>query len=210
MAFVKRTWLARIGTGLNKFIIGEKDANDKQTLTNSPDSVTQQGDVISADNLNDLEDRIDSEFSSQDTAIGSKADVSYVNGMKLTKVWENPNPSSDFGEQTITLQTEVDEIMIEVRPSKDYATTEIKHFKGYVGTSSNYVVHDLGHIAGIAGNVLLAGGRQFGFKIDGGTTSFTFRAGYYIYASNNSPVGAYDNGRCIPVAIYKVGDIYNS
>lgn len=59
MAFEKRTWLARIGTGLNKFIIGDKDGNNKQTLTNSPDTVSQQGDVISADNLNDLEDRIE-------------------------------------------------------------------------------------------------------------------------------------------------------
>lgn len=58
MAFEKRTWLARIGQGLNKFIIGAKDGEGKQTLTNSPDSVTQQGDVISAENLNDLEDRI--------------------------------------------------------------------------------------------------------------------------------------------------------
>lgn len=69
MAFEKRTWLARIGTGLNKFIIGDKDANNKQTLTNSPDTVSQQGDVISAENLNDLEDRIDDEFTSQNTRI---------------------------------------------------------------------------------------------------------------------------------------------
>lgn len=62
MAFEKRTWFARLGTGLNKFIIGEKDANNKQTLVNAPDSVDQQGDVISADNLNDLEARIESEF----------------------------------------------------------------------------------------------------------------------------------------------------
>lgn len=62
MAFVKRTWLARLGTGLNKFIIGEKDAQDKQTLTNSPDSITQDGDTISAQNLNDLEDRIEAGF----------------------------------------------------------------------------------------------------------------------------------------------------
>ena len=68
MAFVKRTWLARLGTGLNKFIIGEKDAQDKQTLTNSPDSVTQEGDTISAQNLNDLEDRIEAGFNEkQDT-----------------------------------------------------------------------------------------------------------------------------------------------
>lgn len=75
MAFVKRTWLARIGTGLNKFIIGEKDANNKQTLTNSPDTVSQQGDVISADNLNDLEDRIYNEFDSQDTRITNNANA---------------------------------------------------------------------------------------------------------------------------------------
>lgn len=68
MAFEKRTWLARIGTGLNKFIIGDKDGNNKQTLTNSPDTVSQEGDVISAENLNDLEDRIDNEFNNkQDT-----------------------------------------------------------------------------------------------------------------------------------------------
>jgi len=63
--FNRRTWLARIGTGLNKFIIGAKDADGKQALVNSPDSVTQEGDVISADNLNDLEGRIESEFNNK-------------------------------------------------------------------------------------------------------------------------------------------------
>lgn len=63
--FNRRTWLARIGTGLNKFIIGAKDADGKQALVNSPDSVTQEGDVISANNLNDLEGRIESEFNNK-------------------------------------------------------------------------------------------------------------------------------------------------
>lgn len=63
--FNRRTWLARIGTGLNKFIIGAKDADGKQALVNSPDLVTQEGDVISADNLNDLEGRIESEFNNK-------------------------------------------------------------------------------------------------------------------------------------------------
>lgn len=210
MAFVKRTWLARIGTGLNKFIIGEKDANDKQTLVNSPDSVTQQGDVISADNLNDLEDRIEAEFTSQGTAIESKANVSYVNGMKLTKVWENPNPSSDFASQNIPLATEVVEVLVEVRPLKGYATTEIKHFKGYVGASSSYVVHDLGGVAGIVGNVLLAHGRSFGVRVYDGSTTIHFGDGYKMGANNGTPVGEYDNGVLIPVAVYKVGNIYNS
>lgn len=63
MSYTQKTWVARQGTGLNKFIIGEKDANGKQTITTSPDSVTVQGDVLSAASLNDLETRIFTAFS---------------------------------------------------------------------------------------------------------------------------------------------------
>lgn len=139
-----------------------------------------------------------------------KADMAYVNSMKLTKVWENPSPSSDFASQNITLQTEVVELLVEVRPSKSYATTEIKHFRGYVGASSSYVVHDLGGIAGIVGNVLLAHGRSFGVKIYNGSTTIHFGDGYKMDSNNGTPVGEYDNGVLIPVAVYKVGDIYNT
>lgn len=79
MAFVKRTWLARIGIGLNKFLIGDKDSQGKQTLVNDPDSISQAGDVISADNLNDLEDRIDNAFGDVNTALG---DVNTALGLK--------------------------------------------------------------------------------------------------------------------------------
>ena len=80
--FVKRTWLARLGEGLNKFIIGEKDANGKQTLVNSPDSVTQQGDVISAPNMNDLEDRILEGF--QATRLYGYATMASITGVSFT------------------------------------------------------------------------------------------------------------------------------
>ena len=85
MAFEKRTWLARIGQGLNKFIIGDKDGEGKQTLTNSPDSVTQQGDVISAENLNDLEDRIEDAFGADSTRMGNiEASVEALGVSKLS------------------------------------------------------------------------------------------------------------------------------
>lgn len=87
MAFEKRNWLARIGVGLNKFFIGDKDSQGKQTLTNAPDSVTQQGDVISADNLNDLEERI----------------ANAVDILGWEKTWENPQPLQDFSQQTIDI-----------------------------------------------------------------------------------------------------------
>ena len=87
MAFVKRTWLARLGQGLNKFFVGEKDAQGKQELTNAPDSIAQQGDVISADNLNDLEGRIN------DAILG-------LSGYLL---WENSSPYSAFGSQNVDI-----------------------------------------------------------------------------------------------------------
>lgn len=87
MAYERRTWYQRLGQGLNKFLIGEKDAEGKQELTNAPDSVTQQGDVISADNLNDLEGRIQAGF----------------NGVSGVLVWENASPKTAFANQNLTL-----------------------------------------------------------------------------------------------------------
>lgn len=87
MAYERRTWYQRLGQGLNKFLIGEKDAEGKQELTNAPDSITQQGDVISADNLNDLEGRIN------DAILG-------LSGYLL---WENPSPYSAFGNQNVDI-----------------------------------------------------------------------------------------------------------
>lgn len=62
MAYSKKTWKGRLGTGLNKYVIGTIDTNGKQTITSSPDTITQEGDALSATNLNDLESRIESEF----------------------------------------------------------------------------------------------------------------------------------------------------
>lgn len=108
MAFIKRTWLARIGTGLNKFLIGTPDGQGKQTLTNSPDSVTQQGDVISADNLNDLEDRIEAGFNEKQDTLTSGTNIKTVDGGSILgagniitdsicTIWTNPAPNDALG-----------------------------------------------------------------------------------------------------------------
>ena len=94
MAFVKRTWLARIGIGLNKFLIGDRDSQGKQTLVNDPDSISQAGDVISADNLNDLEDRIDSAFGDVNTALGLKSNLLVTQ----TVDFEDENDSPTIGD----------------------------------------------------------------------------------------------------------------
>ena len=109
--FNRRTWLARIGTGLNKFIIGAKDADGKQALVNSPDSVTQEGDVISADNLNDLEGRIESEFNNKVNLSSTINDRSLSSPIFLFE-WDinrgnlAVNDLSAFNESTVLVATE--------------------------------------------------------------------------------------------------------
>lgn len=66
MAYNRRTWLARLGTGLNKFSI---DGATAVTIVNQPDSVTQQGDALSATNLNDLESRIQGGFTQVESGV---------------------------------------------------------------------------------------------------------------------------------------------
>ena len=55
MAFKKKEWKPRQGTGLNKFKIG---SNEPVEIINVPDEVTQQGDGFTSDNMNGLEQRI--------------------------------------------------------------------------------------------------------------------------------------------------------
>lgn len=71
MAYNKKTWLARLGQGLNKFIF---NGGSKVTLESSPDLVTQEGTPLSADNMNDLEQRIADEFGNVN------GDISSLNG----------------------------------------------------------------------------------------------------------------------------------
>lgn len=78
MAYNKRTWLGRQGTGLNKFSIG---GASPVTIVNQPDSVTQVGDALSAGNLNDLEDRIEGAFDDVDTELDTKADEQDVTNL---------------------------------------------------------------------------------------------------------------------------------
>lgn len=67
MAFIKKTWKARTGTGLNKYRIN----GQVYTLENVPDEVVQAGDVATADTMNDLESRIKSACTSLDTALAN-------------------------------------------------------------------------------------------------------------------------------------------
>lgn len=66
MSYEKKTWLPRQGTGLNKFIV---DGLGKVGITSSPDSISQEGTPLSAENFNDLENRIASGFDGLETEL---------------------------------------------------------------------------------------------------------------------------------------------
>ena len=72
MAYIKRVWEGRTGSGLNKYIISEEDLNGKRTITSAPDKLITIGDAISSENLNELEERINSAF----IASGYRVDLS--------------------------------------------------------------------------------------------------------------------------------------
>ena len=77
MAFQKKLWQARQGTGLNKFSIG---GAAPVPLVNVPDTVTVSGDAFSQENMNDLENRIANAFGT-------------VCGVRIDRANSNPNTS---------------------------------------------------------------------------------------------------------------------
>lgn len=192
MAFEKRTWFARLGLGLNKFIIGDKDAEGKQELTNSPDSITQQGDVISADNLNDLENRIQAGF----------------NGMMLTKVWENSNPDSSFAEQNIVINSKIEDMVIEFVRDGDYKQTVFFHCacRENINNDALLSVSDLW----VAESIFSLFSRRFTYSVSTSSTTLAFKDCNQVIANGQVPTWTYrtENKVLIPYRIYAVGDIY--
>ena len=81
MAFVQKTWKARAGTGLNKYSDG---LGNTLTLTNTPDTISQAGDSFTATNMNDLESRIATGFS---TLPGVKAGTLTIDGQSAPCVY---------------------------------------------------------------------------------------------------------------------------
>ena len=225
MAFEKRTWLARIGQGLNKFIIGAKDGEGKQTLTNSPDSVTQQGDVISAENLNDLEDRIEAEFTSQDARINTKADISYVNSMKLTKIWQNPYPDSTI--------TQAWDVVLDIHPPFSLMMEYSIDVYAWAGVSDSgnrsfAFVKKLADASNSGGISLSAPfgwedavthearmeinsrNVRFLYSAETNKTTMTIDRCYHYKMVNTTPSVEFAGRYLVPQVIYMIGDIYNS
>lgn len=151
MAFNKRTWVGRLGEGLNKYIIGALGLDGKQTITSAPDNVTQEGDALSAANLNDLEDRIEDEFDSVEndiediendiedikdgtTVVGKAESDEDGNNIKNTYATKNALNEFEFetnakvsnlNKRVTNLETKVGDKIVVDYPSQTYGNDEV-------------------------------------------------------------------------------------
>lgn len=142
MAYQKKTWLARLGQGLNKFIF---NGGSKVTLDSSPDVVTQEGTPLSAENMNDLEQRIDDEFTNVNESITSLNTLCTLSTATITSVQEAKITSGQFelykfGKLCILNVT----VILNTSFSSDYAVTTIPDgfkpnafYTGYASSGSN-------------------------------------------------------------------------
>lgn len=190
MAYERRTWYQRLGQGLNKFLIGEKDAEGKQELTNAPDSITQQGDVISADNLNDLEGRIQAGF----------------NGVSGVLIWENASPKTAFANQILTLNNvpfALNHVFaidyVKIIEDNDYFDSSIAtkrvFFNGDISAPTKYSNRYLLEEMDGAGTYFL---RQVYFAVTSGALVFQFDKGQKVTNGTYTE----DNTVIVPLRIY--------
>ena len=140
-------------------------------------------------------------------AVLQKANLTYVNGMKLTKVWENAHPDQSMGgyPQPTADLGDAEDFVIEYRRKASISDTVFKHFH-----FRDFGVNSVGFLEEISysNNVVTLYSRGFSAeKVDSGGvyhTELRFDDCDYVDGSSTTT----DNTRLIPVRIYQVGDIY--
>ena len=180
MAYTKRTWLGRQGTGLNKFSIG---GASPVTIVNQPDSVTQVGDALSAGNLNDLEDRIEDAFDDVDTELATKADEQDVTNLnnainQLDHRLENIEQSK--GDYIVSAYKDGS-----VTPSGKGKWCVVEGVEGVSRVENNIITN---------GNFESASGWSFALGGTGGSYSVADNIVKIIFGNNNSIFQIYRSG----------------
>lgn len=92
MAFVKKTWKDRIAEfPTRRRLTKEDNTSELVTVAREEGTLSQEGDAFSAENMNDLENRIDAEFTEVNGKLG------------IDLLWTNPSPTSIFEPQTLNI-----------------------------------------------------------------------------------------------------------
>lgn len=125
MAYNKRNWKARQGTGLNFFSI---DGATPVPIVNQPTTLTEAGDALSAGNLNDWEQRIADAFDDADASIANvQAQVD-----RNAKEIENLKQTTKQDEQTVSYPDDgnYSSIMPDGVPSRVAKYAEVRDIRG--------------------------------------------------------------------------------
>lgn len=81
MAFVKKTWKDRIAEfPTRRRLTKEDNTSELVTVAREEGTLSQEGDAFSAENMNDLENRIDAEF----TAVNGKLGKNTITKIQIT------------------------------------------------------------------------------------------------------------------------------
>jgi len=73
MSFIKKIWKDRISEYPTRRNLEKSDGSSELvTVSRSEGNISQEGDAFSAENMNDLEERISNEFEALNTKIASK------------------------------------------------------------------------------------------------------------------------------------------
>lgn len=118
MAFSKKTWLDRIAEYPTRRRLKKSDGTDEiVSVSREEGAISQEGDAFSAANMNDLEDRVASEFNSLNLKMDSARE-------KL--LWSNSDTTKSFATQTITLDlSDYDYVDILFKATTTYAGSRL-------------------------------------------------------------------------------------
>ena len=150
--FTKKTWVARQGTGLNKFSI---NGATPVTVVNQPDTVTEQGDALSATNLNNLEQRIYDAFDAvaddiqeakdniedieDGTTVVKKAEQD-ANGNEITTTYETKADASELKSAIDNNSQRIENLEVAVSGSLVQTNTDATQANTKVITNANEIL----------------------------------------------------------------------
>lgn len=92
MAFVKKTWKDRIAEfPTRRRLTKEDNTSELVTVAREEGTLTQEGDAFSADNMNDLESRINAEFTDVNRKLNDKEKNTIIKNNRITITQTSPS-----------------------------------------------------------------------------------------------------------------------
>lgn len=101
MAFVKKTWKNRIAEYINRRLLTNEDGSTNLvTVARDEGTISQEGDAFNAANMNDLEDRIESEFNEINQSLRELNEGMIYNDVRTGVVTVLPNSDISISDNT--------------------------------------------------------------------------------------------------------------